>query len=199
MSNRPTTRTATLFGRTIRTPRPRLIAAAAIAITLFVARELASEFAFDWLKDNLGLFGDFFAWRWSSVLLALIGAISVLAIWEALDRSASASAPASPSEDIVLLEPIDGAKVGRIFTVHGYARTFEGNVVVERLTRDGTWEASGITTAGMMEGHTSFSLQIGLSPGNHLLRVGRGALRMERGQASRSALWSKTEKGRECG
>lgn len=57
----------------------------------FIAvRELLFELVFgsvaDWFKDNLGFFGDFIAWRWSTAVIAAALVIVVAVGWELLDR-----------------------------------------------------------------------------------------------------------------
>lgn len=81
--------------------------------------------------------------------------------------------PAAPGEEIILLEPVDSALVGSTFSMRGYAKTFEANVVVEYLKQDGVWEVAAITTAkGMEEDHTAFSVDVTLPFGRYRMRVG---------------------------
>jgi len=57
-----------------------------LALAAFIVRELAGELAADWLTSNLWVVGDFLAWRWSSVVVA-VGILAVLLVaWEAIDR-----------------------------------------------------------------------------------------------------------------
>lgn len=147
-----------------------------MAILVVIGRELASEFAVDWLKDNLWVVGTFLAWRWSSAILAALIATVVLLLWQAVDhrdRGKAIPPQASPDESIVVLEPTNGAEIPRVFWVRGFANTFESNVVVEDQKADRTWEVVAITMAGgMMGGLTSFSVGLSLRPGKHRLRIG---------------------------
>jgi hypothetical protein len=78
----------------------------------------------------------------------------------------------SEDEQIIVLAPSNRAHVNRTFTIHGLAKTFEGNVVVEKEEVDGSWLVVGVTSAGMMDGLSPFSVQVTLPPGAHVLRIG---------------------------
>ena len=103
----------------------------------------------------------------------LFAVLPNLLIWRSLGnrRAHGSGSLFSPGEELVLVEPTDGAVVGPNFTVRGYARTFEGNVVVEDLQANG-WQAVAVTIAAMMEGLYPFSVEVDLSPGKHRIRVG---------------------------
>lgn len=125
----------------------------------------AVAFAYGWLN---AMWFVLFA-----LVAVLVAALPNLLIWRSLrTRGAHGSGPVfSPGEQLVLVEPTDGAVVGPNFTVRGYARTFEGNVVIEDLQANG-WQAVGVTVAAMMEGLYPFSIEVDLSPGKHRIRVG---------------------------
>lgn len=168
-----------------------LAGATLVAVGLAVLKELALELAFgsaaDWIKANAGLVGDFLAWRWSTLILAIAAAVGTGWILNAVlarpqispqDRDSASTWPlVSADEEIVLIEPRDGARLTSPIRVRGYARTFEGNVVIEAKTEAGNWEAIAITTAGMEEVHTPFSADIRLDPGYRRLRIGSSSPR----------------------
>lgn len=72
----------------IRWRRPALIMLPSLAY--LVIRELILELVFgsagDWIKQNAGLFGDFIAWRWSSVIIAGLAALAIAVAWELYEK-----------------------------------------------------------------------------------------------------------------
>lgn len=97
---------------------------------------------------------------------------SVITSWPRQTSPPALHALASLGEDILLLEPLDGAVVSQRTRVRGYARTFEANVLIQERHED-DWRTIGQTTAkGMAEDATAFQTEILLSPGTHILRIG---------------------------
>ncbi len=168
----------------MRLSKPQISATLLLAVAAVVLREVAVQLAAKAIEGHLGLLGDFIAWRWSSVFIGLATVCASLAAWSYVTRKQSASEPvrlprATPGDEIVLLEPAERATVMRTFRVRGLAKTFEGNLVLQDRAADGTWSPVAVTTVGMMEGHSQFSLDITLPPGIHTLRVGSSTGRGE--------------------
>jgi hypothetical protein len=169
----------------MRFSKPQITTTLLVGAAAIVLRELAVQLAADSIESHLWLLGSFVAWRWSSVVIGLTAVGASLIAWDYVDRrrpSAGSTRPialASPGEEIVLLEPTDKASVIRTFRIRGLARTFEGNLVVEDLTAKGSWNPVAVTTAGMLDGHSQFSLDITLAPGPHTLRIGSSTGRGE--------------------
>ena len=163
---------------------PVFAGATLAAVGVAVVRELVLELVFgsaaDWIKANASLAGDFLAWRWSTLAIAIVVAAGTAWILNTvLKRSPiSPSWPlVSPHEEIVLIEPRDGARITSPIKVRGYARTFEGNVVIETKTAAGNWEVIAVIGAGMDEVHTPFSTDIHLEAGHRQLRIGSSSPR----------------------
>jgi hypothetical protein len=163
------------------------LAGAGVAVVRELVLELVFGSAADWIKANAGLGGDFLAWRWSTLILAIVVAAGTAWILNTVlnrspispqDRGADTSWPlVSPHEEIILMEPRDGARITSPIKVRGYARTFEGNVVIETRTGAGNWEVIAAISAGMTEGHTPFSADIRLGAGHRQLRIGSSSPR----------------------
>lgn len=156
------------------------LAGVGVAVVKELVLELVFGSAADWIKGNAGLAGDFLAWRWSTLPLAIVVAAGTAWVLNrVLQRSPiPPSWPlVSPDEEIVLIEPRDGGRVTSPVKVRGYARTFEGSVVIETKSEAGNWEVATETAAGMEEVHAPFSVDIRLRPGHRLLRIGSSSPR----------------------
>ena len=119
----------------------------------------------------LGVVGDL----WFLAITGMATAVAVVpwfVLAPRLSRRSKSVPQAAPDNSIVLLEPIDGAEVRRVFMVRGFADTFESNVVIEDQRPDRTWEVIAITSGGGMGALGEFSIGVSLDPGKHRFRVG---------------------------
>lgn len=87
-------------------------------------RELLFELVFgsaaDWFKDNLGLFGDFIAWRGSTPIIAFALVIVVVMGWSLLDRWGL------HITGLASRQPRISGLTGDLTAMHVEARGFEG-------------------------------------------------------------------------
>lgn len=76
------------------------------------------------------------------------------------------------AESVVVLKPTGDSSVGQDFTVEGYARLFEANVLVLATSGEAVLASEHTTAADWLETWGEFSAEISVSPGDVNLFVG---------------------------